>query len=189
MTPQTALSFPRNGEPLCSPAIVLCLILQILSPAPSFAISRVYAFPVLPLPSFFFPTCASISVRRKLILHSSFYQACWKRACWKRLCRESGARIPHGSPDLWSSEMSFPSLKISVVDEEPLQVFGEARTRWFHQAPSPGNYSRVPGSVCSLKNLCIASSKALRFRGDNLSLNLHINNLHSYCKACYLKSW
>lgn len=98
MTPQTALSFPRNGEPLCSPAIVLCLILQILSPAPSFAISRVYAFPVLPLPSFFFPTCASLSVRRKLILHSSFYQACWKRACWKRLCRESGARIPHGSP-------------------------------------------------------------------------------------------
>lgn len=183
ITPQTTLSFPRNGESSCSPAIVLCLVLQILSPAPSFAISRVYASTVLPLPSFFLPTCVFVTVRGKLIPHSSSCQA-----CWKRLCRESGARIPHGSPDLWSSEVSFPSLLISVVDEEPLQVFWGARTRWFHQAPSRGSYSRVPCSVCSLKDLCIASSKTLRFRGDNLSLNLHINNLHSYCKACYLKS-
>lgn len=182
---QTALFFPpRNGEPPCSPAIVLFLILQILSPAPSFSISRVYAFAVLPLPSFSFPTCASVSVRRTPPSAKPVHVLAGKG--WGR---ESGARIPHGSPDLWSSEMSFPSLQISVVEEEPLQIFGEARTRWFHQAPSPGNYSRVPCSVCFLKNLCIASSKALRFRGDHLYLNLHINNLHSYCKACYLKSW
>ncbi|KAM4767082.1 WW domain-containing oxidoreductase isoform 3-T3 [Cyanocitta cristata] len=89
---------------------------------------------------------------------------------------------------LFTLARPFTKSMISVVDEEPLQVFGKARTRWFHQAPSPGNYSRVPCSVCSLKNLCITSSKALRFRGNNLSSNLHINNLHSYCKACYLKS-
>ena len=129
---QTALPSPRNGEPPSSPASALCFILQILSPAPYFAISRVYAFTVLPLPSFFFPTYASVSVRRKFIPHSSFPQTC-TCACWKRLCREPGARIQHGSTSLWSSEMSFPSLQISVVDKEPVEVFGEARTGWFPQ--------------------------------------------------------
>lgn len=131
--PQTVLPSPRNGEPPSSPVSALCFGLQILNPAPSLAISGVYAFTVLPLPSFFFPAYAPVSIRRKFIP-----QMC-THASWKRLCREPGARIQHGSTGLWSSEMSFPWPQIGVVDEGPVEVSGEARTKWFHQMPSPGN--------------------------------------------------
>lgn len=177
--PQTAHFFPMNDESPCSPAIILHL-LQILSPAPSFAISRVYAFTVLPLPSLFFPTYVFIcvSVRRKLILHSSSVKLAGKGCGGNQ-----GQDFLVAALTCGLQRCLFPPCRSVWLMRSLCRCLGKSEPQ-----PSPGSYSTVPCSVCSLKNLCIPSSKTLRFRGDNLSLNLHINNLHSYCKACYLKS-
>lgn len=122
--PQTALPFPMNDN---FPAhLQLFYVFFKFFPQHHLLPSLGFMLSALPLPSLFFPTFVSIAAKKKAHPSLLFCQA-----CWKKLCRESGARFPHGSPDLWSSEMSFPSLQVSVVDEEPLQVFREVRTTTF----------------------------------------------------------
>lgn len=132
----------------------------------------------LPLPSLFFPTFVSIAARRKLILHSSSAKLAGK-SCAGNL----GQDFLMAALTCGLQRCLFPPCRSVWLMRSLCRCLGKSEPQ-----PSPGSYSTVPCSVCSLKNLCIPSSKTLRFRGDNLSLNLHINNLHSYCKACYLKS-
>lgn len=60
-----------------------------------------------------FPTYTSLSVRRYLILHSSFPRTC--TCAWQRLCSEPEGKVQHGSTSLQCLEVSFPSLQMGFV--------------------------------------------------------------------------